>query len=356
MKLFSNIYVAITTLLISITVLSFAIFNFQLSKVSDNDTIKEIVINPGSIDQIATTLYENNLIKDTLSFKIYVRLTKNNSLKAATYNLSENMGVRKIVNILASNKGINTNEISITLKEGINMRTLASVIEESTNNSSNDLYNTLKDKEYLTNLINKYWFLENTILDDKIYYSLEGYLYPDTYYFASKDVKVQEIIEKVLDEMEKKITPYKDKIESHQMTFHEILTLASIVELEGVTEEDRKNIASVFINRINSNMTLGSDVTTYYGAKINMGDRDLYANELNSCNDYNTRCATFKGLPISPIANPTLESITAVIEPVSTNYYYFVADKNRKVYFSQNINEHNNTIYRLKTNGLWYEY
>ena len=266
------------------------------------------------------------------------KITKNNNLKAATYNLSENMGVRKIVDILASNKGINTNEISITLKEGINMRTLASVIEESTNNSSNDLYNILKDKEYLTNLINKYWFLENTILDDKIYYSLEGYLYPDTYYFASKDVKIQEIIEKVLDEMEKKVTPYKDKIENHQMTFHEILTLASIVELEGVTEEDRKNIASVFINRINSNMTLGSDVTTYYGAKINMGDRDLYTEELNACNDYNTRCATFKGLPISPIANPTLESITAVIEPVSTNYYYFVADKNRKVYFSKTTN------------------
>ena len=199
MKLFRNIYVAIITLLISIVVLSLSIFNFQLSKVSDNDTIKEIVIEPGSIEQIATTLYENNLIKDTLSFKIYVRLTKNNNLKAATYNLSENMGVRKIVSILASNEGINTNEISITLKEGINMRTLAAVIEESTNNSANELYDILKDKEYLTNLINKYWFLENTILNDKIYYSLEGYLYPDTYYFASKDVKVQEIIEKVLD-------------------------------------------------------------------------------------------------------------------------------------------------------------
>jgi len=356
MKLFSNIYVAITTLLISIIVLSFAIFNFQLSKVSDNDTIKEIVINPGSVDQIATTLYENNLIKDTLSFKIYVRLTKNNNLKAATYNLSENMGVRKIVDILASNKGINTNEISITLKEGINMRTLASVIEESTNNSSNDLYDILKDKEYLTNLINKYWFLENTILDDKIYYSLEGYLYPDTYYFASRDVTIEEILEKILNETEKKITPYKDQILNNNMTFHEILTLASIVELEGITLDDRKNITSVFINRINSNMSLGSDVTTYYGVKVDMGERDLYTEELEACNNYNTRCITFKGLPIAPISNPSLESIESVISPINTNYYYFVADKNKKIYFSETIEEHNNTINRLKNNNLWFEY
>ena len=87
-----------------------------------------------------------------------------------------------------------------------------------------------------------------------------------------------------------------------------------------------------------------------------MGDRDLYASEVNECNNYNTRCSTFKGLPISPISNPSMDSILSVIEPVTSDYYYFVADKNKKIYFSKNINEHNNTIYKLKQNDLWYEY
>jgi len=155
---------------------------------------------------------------------------------------------------------------------------------------------------------------------------------------------------------QKKITPYKDQILNNNMTFHEILTLASIVELEGITLDDRKNITSVFINRINSNMSLGSDVTTYYGVKVDMGERDLYTEELEACNNYNTRCITFKGLPIAPISNPSLESIESVISPINTNYYYFVADKNKKIYFSETIEEHNNTINRLKNNNLWFEY
>ena len=356
MKLFNNIYVAIATLILSIIILLFSLFSFQISKVSNDNTLKEIVIEPGSIDTIATTLYNNNLIKDKLAFKIYVKITNNTNLKAATYNLSENMGVKKIVSILASNNGKNTKDISITIKEGVNMREVAQTIENNTNRTSEELFNVLKNKDYLMNLINKYWFLDNNVLNENIYYSLEGYLYPNTYYFASKDVTIEDILEKILDETEKKITPYKEQIINNKMNLHEILTLASIIELEGITKEDRQNIASVFINRLNSNISLGSDVTTYYGVKINMGDRDLYANELEQCNNYNTRCLTFKGLPISPISNPSLESIETVISPINTNYFYFVADKNKKIYFSKTIEEHNNTINRLRNNNLWFEY
>lgn len=356
MKLFSNIYVAIGVLILSIIVLILSFFNFQLGKVSDSNTLKKIVINPGSIDMIANTLYDNNLIKDKLSFKIYIKLTEKTNLKAATYNLSENMGVREIVDILSSNKGNNIEKVSITIKEGVNMREVAKTISQNTNHNEEELYSILTNKDYLTNLINKYWFLDNIILDNNIYYSLEGYLYPDTYYFANMNVTIEEIIEKILDEMEKKITPYKDIITTNNISFHEVLTLASIVELEGITIDDRLNIVSVFTNRMNNNMNLGSDVTTYYGAKVDIGERDLYSEELDVCNNYNTRCSTFKGLPISPISNPSLESIEAVLKPINTNYYYFVADKNKKIYFSETIEEHNTTINRLKNSNLWFEY
>lgn len=356
MKLLNNIIVSVIVLILSLILFIFSLFEFNLRSISNDDTLKEVIIEPGTIDMIADTLYENNLIRNKTTFKIYIKLTGKTNLKAATYELSEAMNVREITNILESGTGKNTNEFNITFKEGINMRTISTIIAENTDNKEEDLYNKLKDQEYIKNLINKYWFLDSVILNNDIYYSLEGYLYPNTYSFSSKSVSVEEIIEVMLDETEKKLTPYKDDIASSNMSVHEIITLASITELEGSTKEEREYITSVFLNRINTNMTLGSDVTTYYGARINMGDRDLTKAEVNECNNYNTRCATFKGLPISPISNPSMDSIISVIKPVASDYYFFVADKNKKIYFSKNINEHNDTIYKLRQNNLWYEY
>lgn len=360
MKILRNIKVSIIVLILSIFLFLFSIlkfFNSSLESVSNDSTLKEVVIEPGtSINKIASILSKEKLIKSEIVFKVYIKLTGKDNLKAATYELSEDMDVSKIIEILESGKGKNTNEITITFKEGINMRTFASVIAANTDNTEEDFYNKLNDREYIKNLINKYWFLDEIILNENIYYPLEGYLYPNTYAFSSKSVSVEKIIEVLLDEMEKKLTPYKDTINQKNMSVHEIITLASITELEGSTSEERKYITSVFLNRINSGMTLGSDVTTYYGAKINMGDRDLTKAEVNECNNYNTRCATFKGLPISPIASPSADSIISVIEPISSDYYYFVADKNKKIYFSKSLTEHNNTIYKLKQNNLWFVY
>lgn len=355
MEIYRNIYLAFTILIVSAIVFISTLFNFQLSKVSNDKTLKEITIEKGSVAQIADTLYKNKLIKNKKAFKIYVRLTKKTNLKAATYKLSENMGTRKIIDILSKGKG-NHNDITITFKEGINIRKIAKIIENNTNNKEEDVYKLLKNEEYLNKIIEKYWFIDKVIKNKDIYYSLEGYLYPNTYAIKSKDTTPEEIINKMLDETEKKLTPYKEQIEKNKMTTHEILTLASLIELEGVTTEDRKKISSVFSNRIEKNMTLGSDVTTYYGAKIDMGERDLYNKEVTECNNYNTRCGSFLGLPISPICNPTIESIEAALNPTKTDYYYFVADKNKKVYFSKNQIEHNNTINRLKKEGLWFEY
>ena len=130
-----------------------------------------------------------------------------------------------------------------------------------------------------------------------------------------------------------------------------------MVESEGVSLEDRKNIAGVFINRLNKNMALGSDVTTYYASKIELGERDLYMSEINSDNPYNTRSAKNAGkLPVGPICNPSKGAIEAVISYTPNDYLYFVADKNMKVYFTKTDAEHNKKIQELKKQGLWFEY
>ena len=99
-------------------------------------------------------------------------------------------------------------------------------------------------------------------------------------------------------------------------------------------------------------MSLGSDVTTYYASKKSLKE-SLTKAELTECNGYNTRCTTMKGLPVGPISNCSISSIEAALEPASSDYYYFVADINRKVYFTKNINEHNQTIAKLKNEGKW---
>ena len=355
MKIQHNIYIAVLVLIFSIVIFFGTLFNYGLSKVSNNSTMKRVEIEKGSIDGIANTLYKHHLIRSKFAFKLYVRITNRNNLMAATYNFSEDMGVRKIVDILSKGKKAR-DDVRITFKEGLNMRKITKIIADKTNNTEDDVYNLLKDNNYLDEIISKYWFLTDEIKNSDIYYSLEGYLYPNTYDFASKDSSVEEIFEQMLDETNRQLSKYKDKIEASKYSVHEIISFASVVELEGTTLEERKKIARVFMNRLSSNMNLGSDVTTYYGARIDMGERDLFSEEVVECNNYNTRCATFKKLPISAICNPSIEAIEAVINPDNNDYYYFVADKNKKIYFSKTQKEHINTINKLKNSDLWYEY
>ena len=237
------------------------------------------------------------------------------------------------------------------------MRNIASVIASNTNNTEKEVYDTLNDKEYLDELINKYWFIEKDIKNENIYYSLEGYLYPNTYEFYNKDVSVKEIFSTMLDEMDKKLSNYKTDLLSQKYSIHEILTLASIIELEGGNSTDREGISGVFYNRLNSNWSLGSDVTTYYAAKIELSERDLYQYEIDDKNYYNTRSSYLAGkLPIGPICNPSIDSIKASLYPKTSEYYYFVADKTGATYFSKTYDEHLATRNDLIKAGLWYTY
>lgn len=351
MKFFHNIYIAILVLILSISIFSYSLYHYCLTGTSNDNSLKTIEIKPGSIDSIATTLKEKNFIRNKLAFKVYIKLTGQTNLKAGIYSLSKDMGVIELVNTLE--KGSNSSDLKITFKEGLNMRQIASLIEEKTNNTSDALYNILKDKEYLKSLIDEYWFLTDDILNDKIYYSLEGYLFPNTYFFSSEDVTIKTIIETMLDETKKQLEDYKDKIENNDYSIHELLTMASIVEKEGVLSSDRKIMADVLYKRLDRNWSLGCDVTTYYGLKINQGDKDANELDLNGCNDdYNTRCATFKGLPVSPICNPSIDAIKAAIEPKKTKYMYFQADKNGKIYFAKTNDEHNSIKAKLEREGL----
>lgn len=320
-----------------------------------DDTIKQIIIEEGtSTSQIAEKLKASKIIKNERVFRQFLKLKKADNIYAASYYFKSSMTLNEVIDVLKQG-GHNLNEIAITFREGINVLSLANIIEENTSNTKEDVFNTLKDEGYIDSLIDKYWFLTDDIKNKDIYYPLEGYLFPNTYFFASYDVDVKDIFDAMLDEMDKVLTNYKTDIEKNSLSIHKLLTLASITQSEGVNKDDFKIIASVFINRLNDNMPLGSCVTSYYGVKKSM-EEELSLSDINDDNPYNTRGDNPKLISVGPISNPGKDAIEAVLKPIKTDYYYFVSDKNNKVYFTKTFEEHENVISKLQDEGLWLEW
>lgn len=346
--------IILVIILAMITVVGF-LYNYFISPVSRDSEKVVVEIKEGSISSIGDTLYNNGLIRNTFIFKVYVKINNINSLKASTYELDKNMKLKDIIKVLEEGNSYNPDEIIITFKEGLNVRKIAKIVEENTDNSYDDFMKLMNNNDFIDKKIQEYWFLTDSIKNSKIYYPLEGYLFPNTYAFLNKSVSCEEIVNKMLDEMDKKLTKYKDKIDSSEYNIHEIMTLASIVELEGASSDDRAAVAGVFYNRLHDGWVLGSDVTTYYYLKIDDFKQSLNGNKnLYTCdNAYNTRCTSFVGLPVGPISNPGIDSIEATINYKRHNYYYFVADCNKKTYLNKDATSHYNTIQRLKNEGNW---
>ncbi|MDR0978829.1 MAG: endolytic transglycosylase MltG [Lachnospiraceae bacterium] len=337
-------------------------YNVMIQPVSTESEKVSVEVKLGTtVDSIAQMLKDSNLIKSKEAFKIYVKLNNLSDFQAGKYELYKNMTLEEIAKSLQSGKVYKDNQLAITFIEGKNIRGIAETIENNTNNTKEDVYETLKDEEYLDSLIEKYWFITDEIKNPNIYYSLEGYLYPDTYFFENEDVKVEEIFKVMLDKMEEVLEKYKEEYQNElakkQFTMHQILTIASIIETEGIYDSDRKDISSVIYNRLKQRMAIGSDVTTYYAAKIEIGERDLRVSELKSNNPYNTRGPNMEGkLPVGPIASVAEASIEAALNPNDTDYLFFVADKNGKVYFTKTDAQHNAKIDELRANNLWFEF
>lgn len=245
---------------------------YLASPVDKNDKKDiEVEITKGiSVVKISNILKEEKLIRSKTLFKVYIKLYSNKTLKAGNYMLNRSMSLSEIVEVLEEGSKFDSNTLKLTFKEGQRITDYAKVVADSTNNNYEDVIAIFKDKNYMSELINKYWFLTNNILQDGIYYPLEGYLAPDTYYFKDSDVDTKEIIERMLDEMNKELTEYRVSLGNN---VHYYLTMASIVELEGKTLEDRQNIMGVFNNRISAGMHLGSDVTTYYAFQASMSTK-----------------------------------------------------------------------------------
>ena len=346
-------------IILVLAIAGMAIWYFtSISSVNKNEEEIHVNIPLGSgTSSIASILKEKKLIKNEIAFKIYVKINKVTDFQAGDYYLKQNMNVKEITEMLKTGIMYDPNQLNITYVEGKNIRWFASKIAEDTNNTEDEVMDLLKDEKYIDSLIEKYWFLTDKIKDENIYYALEGYLFPDTYSIENEDTKVDVIITKMLDRMGNILEEYKEEIDNSEYSVHEILTIASIIETESLSDEGRKDVSSVIYNRLKKGMAIQSDVTTYYALQVDMGERDLYQSELDKYNPYNTRGPKMEGkLPIGPISSVSKNSIEAALNPNDTDYLFFVADKNGKLYFTKTSSEHNSIVSKLKSQGLWYEY
>ena len=355
------IFLAFIIVIIAILGVIFVWYNNSLKPVESSETTEDSVVRVEITEgmgtsSIADLLESSNVIKSASAMKIYAKINNISTLQAGKYDLNKTEDMPTILEHIINGE-IADEEVKITFVEGKNMRWVAKAIAENTVNSEEDVYNLLENEDYIDSLIEKYWFITDEVKDDRIYYPLEGYLLPDTYHFENKEVSVETIFNIILNYTEDYLDQYKEEIENSNLTVHQILTLASMAELEGKSTEDRAQIVGVFYNRLEKGMSLGSDVTTYYAFKVDMGERDLTAKELNTENPYNTRGPNMEGkIPVGPIDNPSKSAIEATLNYTKTDALYFVADKNGKVYFTKTNEEHNEIVKELKDNDLWYTY
>lgn len=330
---------------------------YELSPVDKKAKIEsyEVALGKG-VYEVYEDLEVEGFIRSALALKIYSKIKGSTNIDAGVFEISKSYGSLKIYNILNEKNTLNADDIKLVFVDGQDFNYLVKIAVEATDLNEEDFYSAMSDQEYIKSLIDSYWFLTDDILDENIYYPLEGYLFPNTYNIY-KDSSAKDIIERLLEGTKNKLETLKEDFEKSSLSIHEVMTLASLVELEGYNLEDKYSIAGVFMNRINNDWLLQSDPTTYYGSKIPRNTRELTRSELNDCtNKYNTSCQSNIGLPVGPIANAGLDSIKASLNPEEHNYYYFVSDKYRNIYLNKTYNDHVNTVNRLQSEGLWYNY
>ena len=293
--------------------------------------------------EIIDKLYKKGLIKNKLAGYIYININRGKNLQANKYALNKSMSLKQILNKFDKGE-IYDDRKTVTLKfvPGKRLTDYAGTIADFMNEyqdpankvTKEDVLSVINDKAYINELINKYSFLTNEVLDDEIYYALEGYLTPDTYEFYTS-ASIKDIIGRMLDATDKKLKNLEQDIKNSGFTTHEILSMAAIIEKEANSDDDRAKVSQVIHKRLELKMNLGMDVTAYYAAKADLTE-PYYKSWSSLPSKYNTRNANNIGLPIGPICNPSISSIKAALNPSKTSYVYFYADmQTGKVYFAE---------------------
>lgn len=335
--------VILAVLTIVIVIAGMSVFNMiqtGLSPVdSEDQSIIEVEIPLGSSSSsIADILEEAGVINDAFIYRLYVKLNNHSSFQAGHYQLSPSMTLDEITENLQTGTLIADAVFSVTIPEGRTLEEIAVLFENNANVDAEEFMELMQDESYIKTLIADYPnILSDEILDEDIRYPLEGYLFAATYPFYEESPSIDVIIRNMLNKTEQVLHNYYGEInDQNEFSVHELLTFASIVEREARDEEERREIAGVFYNRLEEGMRLETDPTVLYALGQHK-DRVLFR-DLEVESPYNTY--RIHGLPIGPISNFGESSLQAVLNPAETSYLFFVAAPDGEIYFSETFEEH----------------
>lgn len=304
---------------------------------------------------IGQILEKAGVIKDANIFNFYTKFKNYTNFGSGYYNLKASMDLDEISKLLqkggtveperpALGKILITEGYTINqIADAVTVNTIAQKSEKtSTPFSKDDFLKLIQDEIFIAKMVAKYPTLFASLPNaDQVTYRLEGYLFPATYNYY-EDTTLEDLVEQMISTTDSYLSSYYDTIASKGMTVNEVLTLASLVEKEGSTDEDRRNIASVFYNRLNANMPLQSNIAILY-AMGKLGEKTSLAEDatIDTTIDSPYNIYTNTGLMPGPVDSPSLSAIEATINPASTDYLYFVADvKTGAVYYSETYEEH----------------
>lgn len=294
--------------------------------------------------EVGRILQEKDIIKNGQIFDYYVKMNNYGDFQAGFYKFAPSMTLDTIATDLADG---NTVKQAVTIPEGLQITEIADLIDKDTSFSKKDFLALMEDQDFFKQLVKKYpTLLTDSSKSADVRYHLEGYLFPATYN-VTPGSKLKDLVTQMVAKTDTIMENYYDEMSEKNLNVHEVLTLASLVEKEGVKEADRKNIAQVFFNRISVGMPLQSDISILYAKKEHKVKLSVEDTKVDS--PYNLY--THTGYGPGPFDSPGESSIAAVMDPTQNSYYYFVADvKTGEVYFASTLSEHNALVEKYVNN------
>jgi UPF0755 protein len=311
------ILIPLLTLLLIVFSLPFIPKSFQKTEESS------FVIEKGNgLREISSNLKDQGYIRNDLLFNVYSYLTGNSKkIQSGNYEISSSMVIPEIVHKFSSGDVVKE---KLTIIEGWTLEDILSYLEDK------DIFEeNIKDTLYSNGRVFNYDFLDNGS------FTLEGYVFPDTYYLSKGDT-FNSFLDLTFQNFEKKIDKaLLSEIETQGKSLHEIIIMASLIEREVKTYEDKQLVSGVLWNRESIGMALQSCSTVTYLT----GKETVSTENTKIDSPYNTYL--YLGLPIGPISNPGLDSIKAAIYPQESDYLYFLSTSDGKTIFSKTLKEHN---------------
>ncbi|GGI40165.1 endolytic transglycosylase MltG [Mammaliicoccus stepanovicii] len=317
----------------------------------NQDSNEQIIVQvePGSnTETISEELSKKNIIRNATIFKYYLKLNNISSFQAGEYKFSPSMSPKDIAISLESGKVYLKTALQIEIKAESSIELIAGTIEEETSITREEFLKKMKDRSYIKQIQKKYpKMITDEVMQQGIRYPLEGYLAAGKYQFSKKDVSIDEIVETMLKETyDTTYNIYKNNgafkltrnYQEEEISFHEFLSLSSLVESEMMNVTDKSRYVSLIINRIENNpqSALNSDKSVKYALNKEPNE-NLSEHDYKDDSKYNTY--VHKGLPIGPICNISEETARITINPPDTDYYYYTHSKSGKIIFADTLKE-----------------